>query len=131
MDNRAILLIFAGKLLFYIFLVFGLLRILFGFFTTIPKNYIAKSLSNERTVMGKRFAVRQTIVICIKVILFLWMLGICLNNLAVNSHNKTEFSTVGINLKSINTEMTKQIEEAYVDLVSHPRSTSRRSTTRR
>lgn len=115
-------------MLFYIFLAFGLLRILFGYFTTIPKNYIAKSLSNERTVMGKRFAVRQTIVIFIKVILFLWMLGLNISNLAVNSNNKSVFSTVGINLKSINTEMTKQVEEAHVDHGTHIRSTSRRST---
>ena len=113
-ENRGIVFIFLSKFLFYIFITLGMLKIVFGYFTAVPKNYISKILSNERTVIGKKFQSRSMIIYICTTILFLIMLSICLGTFYSASSNKDKFYTTGIKLKSLNTEMLVNMNEASV-----------------
>lgn len=113
-ENRGIVFIFLSKFLFYIFMTLGLLKVVFGYFTTVPKNYVSKVLANERTVIGKKFQGRLMIIYFCAGFLFLVMFGICMGTIYSASSNKYMFYTTGIKLKSMNTELLGQMNEANV-----------------
>lgn len=102
----------ASKLLLYIFLTFGVLKVVFGYFTTAPKNYITKTLANERTVMGKKFKSRYLIILLISILVFLFMFMTGVGMLYMSSKNKTDFYSTGMDLKYLNSEIMKNIKEA-------------------
>jgi hypothetical protein len=105
-----------AKVLFYLFLIFGLMKLVFGYFTTSPKNYILQTLANERRVHGKKFGGRITVVNFVAGVTFFWMLMTCIAMLSISSANKTLFSNTGISLKSLNTDIVNQVVEAQTQL---------------
>jgi len=113
-ENRGIIFIFLSKFLFYIFITLGLLKVVFGYFTSVPKNYVSKVLANERTVIGKKFRGRLMAIYTCAGFLFLLMFGGCMNMIYTASSNKYMFYTTGIRLKSLNTELLSQMNEANV-----------------
>jgi hypothetical protein len=129
-DTRGAVYTVASKLLLYIFLAFGVLKVVFGYFTTAPKNYISKTLANERTVMGKKFKSRYLIILTLSVLIFLFMLFTGSKMLFLSSTNKTVFYSTGMNLKYLNTEIHKNIKEAegYIDLINSAKVTLRNSS---
>ena len=129
-ENRGVIYTVLAKFFFYIFLTLGLMKIVFGYFSTVPKNYISKTLQNERIVIGKKFALRRLLLMSVKVVLFLWMMWICVSTIYVCSQNKSIFYSAGITLKSLNTEIVKQVREAnsFLVQVNSAKVTLRNST---
>lgn len=111
-DTRGVVYTVVSKILLYVFLTFGVLKVVFGYFTTAPKNYITKTLANERSVMGKRFKSRYLIILIFSVLAFLFMFLTGISMLFLSSANKSVFYSTGMNLKSLNAETFKIIKEA-------------------
>lgn len=129
-ETRGVLYTVLAKLLLYIFLAFGILKVVFGYFTTTPKNYITKTLSNERTVMGKKFRKRYAAIVCISFFLFASMFMICLSKLLITSENKENFFNTGMDLKYKNTEIVNNVKEAeqFILQINSAKQTLRNST---
>lgn len=128
-DTRGSVYSVASKLILYIFLTFGVLKVVFGYFTTVPKNYIKKTLANERTVMGKKFKSRYLIILGISFLLFLFMVFTIIGMLYLSSSNKSDFYSTGMDLKYLNTEILKNIKEAetYVNSINSAKMPLRNS----
>jgi hypothetical protein len=129
-DTRGAVYSVASKLILYIFLTFGVLKVVFGYFTTSPKNYITKTLANERSVMGKKFKARYLIILIISFLIFLFMSMTGMGMLYLSSANKTDFYSTGMDLKYLNSEMQKNIKEAegYVNTINSAKMGLRNSS---
>ena len=117
-EQRGIIYTILAKVLFYIFIIFGLMKLLFGYFTTVPKNYILQTLSNERRVHGKKFAGRLFVIHALTILTFLWMFFTCIVMLNESSNNKALLVGAGISLKGLNTDILNQVTEAQTSLNS-------------
>lgn len=129
-DTRGVIYTILAKLLLYIFLAFGIIKVVFGYFTTTPKNYITKTLSNERTIMGKKFKKRYAVVVCISFLLFIYMFIISFSMLVITSDNKANFYNTGMDLKYKNTDIVNNVKEAeqYIIQINSAKQTLRNST---
>jgi predicted PurR-regulated permease PerM len=129
-ETRGVIYTVLAKLLLYIFMAFGILKVVFGYFTTTPKNYITKTLSNERTIMGKKFRKRYAAIVCISLLLFIYMFVICFSKLVITSDNKANFYNTGMDLKYKNTDIVNNVKEAeqYILQINSAKQTLRNST---
>lgn len=113
-ETRGLIWIILAKFCFYVLLLLGILKFIFGYFSTMPENMIMKTLGNNRTPPSRGMNVRKYIVYSLKFLLFIVMFFICLFNIFSSSSNKTTFFSTGIKLQTLNKETLDQITEASV-----------------